>query len=70
MAAAVVTPRSAPVVSTNAPPAKPSCIGAVVRSTWSMARRRPVASGPPMTETMPALAVTALLHERARASAM
>ena len=27
-------------------------------------------SGPPITETMPALAVTALLHERARASAM
>ena len=54
----------------NAPPAKPSCIGAVVRSTWSMARRRPVASGPPITETIPALAVTALLHERASASAM
>ena len=56
-------------MSRNAPPEKPSCIGAVVRITWSMARRRPVGSGPPMTETMPALAVTALLHERAMASA-
>ena len=29
----VMTPSSAPVVSTSAPPANPSCIGAVVRST-------------------------------------
>ena len=42
ISAAVVTPRSAPEVSTNAPPANPSCIGAVVRSTCSIARRRPV----------------------------
>ena len=62
-------PISPPAVSRNAPPAKPSCIGAVVRITWSIARRRPVGSGPPITETMPALAVTTLLHERATASA-
>jgi len=69
IAAAVAMPISAPDVSRNAPPANPSCIGAVVRITSSIARRRPVGSGPPMTETMPALAVTALLHERATASA-
>ena len=69
MAAAVVRPMSAPSVSRNAPPEKPSCIGAVVRITWSIARRRPVGSGPPMTATTPALAVTALLHDRATARA-
>ena len=42
----------------------PSC-GRPARST----RRRPVGSGPPMMATMPALAVTALLHERATATA-
>ena len=62
-------PSSPPDVSMNAPPANPSCIGAVVRNTWSIARRRPVGSGPPITDTMPALAVTTLLHERATASA-
>src|SRR5947209_8446025 len=69
MAAAVAMPTSAPTVSRNAPPAKPSCIGAVVRMTSSIARRRPVGNGPPITETMPALAVMTLLHERATASA-
>jgi hypothetical protein len=48
---------------------KPSCIGAVVRITSSIERRRPVGSGPPMMDTTPALAVTALLHDRAIASA-
>ncbi len=69
MDAAVAIPSNPPLVSTNAPPANPSCIGADVRITWSMARWRPVGSGPPITDTMPALAVTALLHERATASA-
>jgi hypothetical protein len=36
-----------------------------VRITCSIARRRPVGSGPPMTATMPALAVRELLHDRA-----
>ena len=50
ISAAVAMPISAPVTSTNAPPAKPSCIGAVVRITRSIARPRPVRSGPPMTD--------------------
>src|ERR671912_697156 len=69
ISAAVVTPTSAPDVSTNAPPANPSCIGAVVRSTCAIARRRPVGRGPAITDTIPALAVTELLHDRARAIA-
>src|SRR4029077_6600128 len=65
MAAAVAIPIRPPLASRNAPPANPSCIGALVRITWSIARRRPVGSGPPITDTIPALAVTALLHDRA-----
>ena len=67
---AVVIPRRRPCVSRNAPPENPSCIGAVVLITCSIDPRRPVGSGPPMTATMPALAVTALLHDRATARAM
>ena len=59
-----------PVASKTGPPANPSCIGAVVRMTCSIDRRRPVRSGPPMTAMMPALAVMALLHERATAMAI
>ena len=69
IAAAVVIPMTSPEAPTKAPPAKPSCMGAVVRKTCSIDRRRPVGSGPPMMATMPALAVTTLLHERATATA-
>src|SRR5262245_53250763 len=65
----VATPSNPPLVLRNAPPAKPSCIGAVVRITWSMARRGPVGNGPPMTDTIPELAVTTLLQDRATAMA-
>jgi hypothetical protein len=41
----------------------------VVRITCSIDRCRPVRNGPPMTAMTPALAVTALLHERATAIA-
>ncbi len=50
---------------TIAPPANPSCIGAVTRKTREISRRRPVRSGPPTIATMPTLAVTALLHDLA-----
>ena len=47
----------AAAASTTGPPAKPSCTGAVMRITRSSDRPRPVRSGPPITATIPALAV-------------
>ena len=70
MCATVPTPITRPDASITAPPANPSCSGAVTRMTCSSSRPRPVRNGPPMTATMPALAVSALLHDRATASAM
>src|SRR5260370_729399 len=69
IAAAVAMPINFPETSMKAPPANPSCIGAVVRMTSSIERPRPVRSGPPITETIPMLAVTELLHDRAIAIA-
>ena len=63
ISAAVAMPITFPETPANAPPANPSCIGAVVRITSSIDRPRPVRSGPPITETIPTLAVTALLHD-------
>ena len=44
-------------------------LGADVRITCSIERRRPVGSGPPMIDTNPLVTVRALLHDRASASA-